>query len=31
MSPEEIEAAYDDPAFEPEVTFYTEADEKGEL
>lgn len=31
MSPEEIEAAYGDPAFEPEVAFYTEADEKGEL
>ena len=27
----EIEAAYGDPAFEPEVAFYTEADEKGEL
>lgn len=29
MSVEEIEAAYGDPAFEPEYAFYTEADEEG--
>lgn len=31
MSVEEIEAAYGDPAFEPEYAFYTEADEEGLL
>lgn len=29
MSVEQIEAAYADPAFEPEYAFYTEADEEG--
>ena len=29
MSVEGIEAAYADPAFEPEYAFYTEADEEG--
>ncbi|MDM8271844.1 hypothetical protein [Thermophilibacter provencensis] len=29
MSVEEIEAAYGDPAFEPEYAFYTEAGEDG--
>ena len=31
MSVKEIEAAYDDPAFEPEYAFYTEAGEEGLL
>lgn len=31
MSVEEIEAAFNDPAFEPEFAFYTEADEEGRL
>lgn len=30
MSVEQIEAAYADPAFEPEYAFYTEADEEGQ-
>lgn len=29
MSVEQIEAAYDDPAFEPEYAFYTDAGEDG--
>lgn len=29
MSVEEIEAAYGDPAFEPEYAFYTDAGEEG--
>lgn len=29
MSVEEIEAAYADPAFEPEYAYYTETDEEG--
>ena len=29
MSVEEIEAAYDDPAFEPEYAFYTETGDEG--
>lgn len=29
MSVEEIEAAFNDPAFEPEYAYYTEADEEG--
>lgn len=29
MSVEEIEAAYADPAFEPEFAYYTEVDEEG--
>jgi hypothetical protein len=29
MTVEEIEAAFDDPGFEPEYAFYTEVDEEG--
>lgn len=29
MSVEQIEAAFNDPAFEPEYAYYTEADEEG--
>ena len=29
MSVREIERAFDDPSFEPEIAFYTEADEFG--
>lgn len=31
MTLDEIEAAYDDPDFEPKYAFYTEADESGLL
>lgn len=31
MSVAQIDAAYDDPSFEPEYAFYTEADESGLL
>lgn len=30
MSVEQIEAAYADPAFEPEYAYYTETDEEGQ-
>lgn len=29
MSVEQIEAAYADPAFEPEYAYYTETDDEG--